>query len=77
MFYKKSVLKNFAKFTGKHLCKNNFFTEHLRTTASVFYSFTSSDSVKDDFVASRANQWFYLKQKVKKQNQIPTFVKIV
>ena len=47
---KKGVLKNFAKFTGKHLCqslffntveglssifKNIFFTEHPRATASV------------------------------------------
>ena len=42
VFCKKGVLKDFAKFTGKHLCqrlffcefceisKNNFFTEHLR-----------------------------------------------
>ena len=66
MFYKKSLLKNFAKFTGKHLNQNLFFdkglqffkkkkalaqvfscehckisksssfTEHLRTTASVW-----------------------------------------
>ena len=40
---KKSVLKNFAKFTGKHLCQSLFFnkvaehlfTEHLWTTAFV------------------------------------------
>ena len=47
---RKGVLTNFAKFTGKHLCqsmtlvlswefwkipKNNFFTEHLWTTASM------------------------------------------
>ena len=25
MFYKKGVLKNFAKFTGKHLCQSLFF----------------------------------------------------
>ena len=40
---KKGVLRNFAKFTGKHLCQslffnkvagNTFFTEHLQTTAS-------------------------------------------
>ena len=43
---KKGVLRNFAKFTGKHLCqslffnnfleisKNTFFTEHLWTTGS-------------------------------------------
>ena len=57
VFCEKCVLRNFTKFTGKHLCwslffnkektmtkvfsdkvwkisKNNFFTEHLRTTAS-------------------------------------------
>ena len=34
VFCKKSVLRNFAKFTGKHLCqrllRTPFFTEHLR-----------------------------------------------
>ena len=40
LFYKKSILKNFAKLAGKHLCQNIFFdkfagvfTEH-RVTAS-------------------------------------------
>ena len=60
----KDVLRNFAKFTGKHLCqslnfikketlaqvfssefceisKNTFFTEHLRTTASVKNTFVA------------------------------------
>ena len=47
---KKGAVKNFAKFTGKHLCQtlaqvfssefceisnNIYFTEHLRTTASI------------------------------------------
>ena len=27
MFFKKSVLKNFAKFTGKHLCQSFFFNK--------------------------------------------------
>ena len=27
MFYKKHVLENFAKFTGKHLCQSLFFNE--------------------------------------------------
>ena len=45
MFYKKTVLKNFEIFLGKHLCwsfflinevfKNTYFEEHLRTTISV------------------------------------------
>ena len=49
VFCKKDFLRNFAKFTGKHLCKVSvfnkvaglakflrtpFLTEHLRTTAS-------------------------------------------
>ena len=27
MFYKKGVLRNFAKFTGKHLCQGLFFNK--------------------------------------------------
>ena len=27
MFYKKGVLRNFAKFTGKHLCQRLFFNK--------------------------------------------------
>ena len=49
VFCKKGVLRNFAKFTGKHLCQSLFFNkvagltkflripflkEHLRATAS-------------------------------------------
>ena len=34
VFYKKGIIKNFAKFTGKHLCQSLFFNkvtgqEHL------------------------------------------------
>ena len=41
VFCKKGVLKNFAKFTGKHLCqsfffKDNYFVEHRRVTVSLF-----------------------------------------
>ena len=66
---KKDALRNFAKFTGKHLyqrlffnnvaglplaqvfscefceiSKNTFFTENLRTTASVYSSFSGVNS---------------------------------
>ena len=46
----KGVLRNFAKFTGKHLCQslyftplflNSFFTEHLPETASLFLIYCS------------------------------------
>ena len=46
-WWKIDVLKNFAKFTGKHLCQNffvnkvarpgTFFTEHIQATASEFF----------------------------------------
>ena len=47
---KKRFLRNFAKFTGKHLCQSLFFnkvaglffTEHLRTTASTPPNFASN-----------------------------------
>ena len=32
VFFKKVVLRNFAKFKGKHLCQSPFFIEQLRTT---------------------------------------------
>ena len=63
VFYEKGVLRNFTKFTGKHLCqrlffnkvaglkfckisKNNFFTEHLSTTASIFLVISLCNNVK-------------------------------
>ena len=47
VFCKKGVLRNFAKFTGKHLCQSlffnkvaggAFFTEHVWATAYVYNS---------------------------------------
>ena len=34
---KKGVLKNFSKFTGKHLCQSLFFNIQKETLAQVFY----------------------------------------
>ena len=31
VFYKKGVLRNFAKFTGKRLCQSLFFAKFVRT----------------------------------------------
>ena len=38
LFYKKCALKNFAKFTGKHLCQSLFFNKvtGLRTPGDCF-----------------------------------------
>ena len=40
MFYEKSVLKKFAKFTGTHLCRNFFFD---KVAGGVFFN-QKSDS---------------------------------
>ena len=40
VLYKKGVLRNFAKFTGKHLCQSLFFNRNFikkETLAQVFY----------------------------------------
>ena len=46
-FYKKGIMRNFTKFTENHqvfpcefceICKNTFFAEHFRTTASDYSS---------------------------------------
>ena len=81
---KKGVLKNFAKFTGKHLCqslffnnfikkdsvaqvlscefneifKKTFFTEYLRTTASVLNLFAQSPSQnRAGILLVQSQQW--------------------
>ena len=36
VFCKKRVLRNFTKFTGKHLCQSLFFTKVEETPAQVF-----------------------------------------
>ena len=37
MFYKKGVLKNFAKFTGKHPCQSLFFNKVAIFNKSPFH----------------------------------------
>ena len=34
VFYKKGVLRNFAKFTGKHLCQSLFFNKVAGTACN-------------------------------------------
>ena len=37
MFYKKGVLKNFAKFMGRHLCQSLFFSVKLQALGMQLY----------------------------------------
>ena len=39
VFCKKGVLRNFAKFTGKHLCQSLFFKYSCRPPATLCYVF--------------------------------------
>ena len=41
VFCKKGVLRNFAKFTGKHLCQSLFFSKVPGETWVVIVSFVS------------------------------------
>ena len=37
VFYKKGVLRNFAKFTGKHLCRSLFFNRVIEKREKILY----------------------------------------
>ena len=54
LFYKKSVLKNFAKFTRKHLCQSLFFNKVAglrpkRETLAQVFSCEFSEIFKNTF----------------------------
>ena len=40
VFYKKGVRKNFAEFTGKHLCQSLFFNKVRKETQALVFSCT-------------------------------------
>ena len=48
-FLKKGVIKNFAKFTGKHMCQSLFFNKiaGLRPTPPVPVSEVKTDSINN------------------------------
>ena len=51
VFYKKVVLKNFAKFTGKHLCQSLVFNKvaGLKETLAQLFSCEFRDISKNTF----------------------------
>ena len=44
VYYKKCVLKNFTKFTGKHPCRNVLFSINLQARGPQFYNKRDSDA---------------------------------
>ena len=72
VFYKKGVLKSFAKFTGKHLCQTLFFkkvlTEHFWTTAS---EYTLLFVVKDHISVSNSESYSWQSPVTKKMIGFP------
>ena len=73
---KKGVLRNFAKFTGKHLCQSLFFnevagqaiffTEHLWTAASTKSTKMSQKNLRNDrtFSQDKKTSKYFREKKV-------------
>ena len=91
VFCKKGVLRNFAKFTGKHLCqrtwpatlltKNTFLTEHLRW---LLLNGLQTGGLKNDdiFLKITSLQYLWVKRLLKQYSEwfygwkiIPLYVK--
>ena len=51
VFYKKGIIKNFAKFTGKHLCQSLFFNKVTRQEHLFYKTPTVAASRKRNSIA--------------------------
>ena len=65
MFYKKSVLRNFTKFTGKHLCQSLFYNKIAGLTA-----FKKFEGILKKTPMSRKNLLLQLWPEMLSANQI-------
>ena len=64
---KKGVLRNFAKFTGKHLCQSLFFNEVAEALAQVF-SCEFCEISKNAFLTEHV--WATASWKIKLENKL-------
>ena len=58
MFFKNGVLKNFAKFTGKHLCRNLFFNKVADLRPAILLKQDAGAGVSCDFCEIFKNTFF-------------------
>ena len=59
MFYEKSVLRNFTKFTGKHLCQSLFYDKAAGLTpATLFKKETLAQVFSCEFCEISKNTFF-------------------
>ena len=54
MFYKKGVLRNFTKFTGKHLCQSLFFNKVADLRRKCYRTLLVAASEDNNFIQSNA-----------------------
>ena len=59
MFYKKGVLKNFAKLTGKHLCQSLFFNKVAVLGLQLYQKETLAQVFSCKFCEISKNTFFY------------------
>ena len=59
VFCKKGVLKNFAKFTGKHLCQSLFFDKVAGAACSFIKKETLAQMFSCEFCEISKNTFFY------------------
>ena len=60
VFYRKGVLKNFAKFTGKHLFRSLFFDKFAGLKPTQVCSWEFGEIFKNIFLLQHASEWLFL-----------------
>ena len=60
VFCKKGVLRNFAKFTGKHLCQRLFFSKVKKRLCQGCFPVNFAKSLRTPFFTEHL-QWLLLK----------------
>ena len=58
LFYKKGVYKDFAKFTGKHLCRSIFFNKIEKDTPTHLFSVNLAKFLKTPFFQNTSGDCF-------------------
>ena len=79
MFHKKDALRNFAKFTGKHLCHGLFFNKVADLRLATLLKRDSDTGVFCEFCEISENNFSYITPlvAVSEQSQITYFIKIL
>ena len=77
-FVRKGVLRNFAKFTGKHLCQASVYNFTKKETLAQVFSCKFCEIYKNTFCtehlwATASESWIYAKRKCE-PNDLPSWI---